>query len=79
MRLNDLTTQVLELPIADRAVLARLLWESLDESQASPTADTVVMAVALAQQRGAELDSGAAVPIAHEDVMSAARQALKCE
>ena len=79
MPFDDLTSQVLELPSSERAVLARLLWESLDESQVAPDPETVAAAVTLAQQRSAELTSGAVAPIPHDEVMSAARQALQCE
>ena len=64
------------LPLAERVSLAQALWESIDS--ALPDMDEHA-AVNEAVLRDEELASGKATGRTHEEVMEAARRALKCE
>jgi len=64
------------LPLSERISLAQTLWQSIDAG----LADTEERdAVREAIRRDQELSSGAAVGCTHEEVMQAARRALKCD
>jgi len=63
---TDVTEKALALPVEERAELARKLWESLEDE----TIEQV-------KKRDAELSSGSVAGRSHEDVMQAARDALK--
>ena len=65
------------LPLAERVALAQTLWQSIDAQDATQVTDEVNWAVAEANRRDAELSSGQATGRTHEEVMRAARQALK--
>ena len=69
--LDNLTSQVLALPVEQRIELAQRLWESmegqLDEDEAL---------FAEIARRDAEMDTGSVQTYSHEDVMRDARKAL---
>ena len=70
MSTQQLTTEAMALPVAERASLAQLLWRSIDAGL--PDADereTVREAI----RRDQELTSGAVAGRTHEEVMQAAR------
>jgi putative addiction module component (TIGR02574 family) len=73
-RLDVLEAEALKLTADERIKLAQTLWDSFAE--APPDVDER-QAVADAKRRDRELDSGAVRPRSHEQVMRAARRALK--
>jgi len=79
MSKEQLTQEAIALPLAERVRLAQTLWESIGEGLVRRQADEEAEAIALAQQRDAELSSGAAPGRTHEQVMEAARRAIGCD
>lgn len=75
MTIQQITDEALSLPVAERVRLAQQLWASLD-CAGMDSGEQEAIAVAL--QRDAELASGAVIGRTHEDVMQAARHAIKC-
>ncbi|MGH2583580.1 MAG: addiction module protein [Dehalococcoidia bacterium] len=75
---EQLTQQLLALPLPERVALAETLWQSIDEEPESDVLDEEREAVELARKRSAELDSGAVAGRTHEQVMEAARRTLQC-
>ena len=74
---EQLTTEAMALPLAERVALARTLWQSIDGRHEGKLPDEVNWAVAEAKRRDEELSSGQAVGRTHEEVMRAARKALE--
>jgi hypothetical protein len=74
MTTEQLTTEALALPLAQRIELAQTLWESIDCGL--PLIDPEE-AIRDAVRRDAELTSGTVVGRTHAEVMAAARQSLK--
>jgi putative addiction module component (TIGR02574 family) len=75
MSTQQLTTQAMALPLADRVSLAQALWESIDGNLPDSDEQT---AIKEALRRDDELASGAVIGLTHEEVMSAARRAIGC-
>jgi putative addiction module component (TIGR02574 family) len=75
---EDLTRQLLTLPLPERVELAQALWQSIDErlSEESFTSEERE-AVATALRRDADLASGQMPGRTHEQVMEAVRRAMK--
>lgn len=74
---QQLTEQVMALPLAERVDLAEALWQSIGEGlQAHAGGERE--AIEQAARRDAELTSGAASGRTHEEVMQAARRAIGC-
>jgi putative addiction module component (TIGR02574 family) len=78
MSTEELTEQLLALPLPDRVALAEALWQSIDAGHVTDPAEEERNAVEQARHRDAELSSGAAVGRTHEQVMEAARRVLEC-
>ena len=76
MTTEQLIADAMALPLAERVSLAQALWESIDAGLHD--ADEAG-ALAEAIHRDAELSSGKITGLTHEEVMQAARQALKCD
>jgi len=76
MSTEQLIADAMALPLSERVSLAQALWESIDAGL--PDADEGA-AVAEAIRRDQELSSGRVAGRTHEEVMQAARRALKCE
>lgn len=74
MSTEQLIADAMALPLPDRVSLAQALWESIDSGL--PDADERA-AVAEAIRRDQELSSGHVAGRTHEEVMEAARRALK--
>jgi putative addiction module component (TIGR02574 family) len=73
--LDDLTQQLLSLPIDERATLAQRLWASLDvDPSCAPKADREL--VDTLKRRNADMDRGAVQGRSHSEVMAAARKSL---
>ena len=76
MSTQQLTTEAMALPLAERVSLAQALWQSIDAG----LADTGEReAVREAIWRDEELSSGAVAGRTHEEVMQAARRAIGCD
>jgi hypothetical protein len=77
MAMQQLTEQLMALPLAERVDLAEALWQSIGEGLQAE-AGSEVEAVGQAVRRDAELTTGAASGRSHEEVMQAARRAIGC-
>ena len=76
MSTDKLIADAMALPLPERVSLAQALWESIDAGLAAADEHA---AVAEAIRRDTELSSGLATGRTHEEVMQAARRALKCD
>lgn len=75
MSTQELTNAAMALPILDQVSLAQALWQNIDTS----LEDTEPCeAVREAIQRDQELSSGKVIGRTHEEVMQAARRAIRC-
>ncbi|OGV65759.1 MAG: hypothetical protein A3K19_25720 [Lentisphaerae bacterium RIFOXYB12_FULL_65_16] len=72
---KELSSLALGLPTRSRAILADLLLDSLDEG-ATETYEAAWLE--LARQRDAELTDGSGRTKSHEEIMTAAREAVRC-
>ena len=73
--LDELTEQLLSLPIDERATLAQRLWASLDvDAPCAPNVDRELLDTL--KRRNADMDRGAVQGRPHSEVMAAARKAL---
>jgi putative addiction module component (TIGR02574 family) len=74
MNVDQLAPEVLKLPVRDRALLAACLWESLED----PYTELVTLddeeALALAERRDAEIESGLVAPLSHSELMQQLRR-----
>ena len=70
MNVDQLAPEVIKLPVRDRAFLATFLWESLEDPFALAAALDDEEALALAERRDSEMESGMATPVSHSDLMS---------
>ena len=76
MTTEELTEQLLALPLAERVRLAQALWQSIHDADANGfDAETY----RLARNRAGELESGEVQGLTHEEVMRAARRAIGCD
>lgn len=73
MTVDELAPEILKLPIRDRALLAAYLWESLEDPYSSGMDVSDDEALALAEARDAEMESGAVMPLSHVELMSRLR------
>jgi putative addiction module component (TIGR02574 family) len=75
MSTQQLASEAMALPIAERVSLAQALWQSIDAGlAAAKDREAVVEAI----RRDEELSSGAVQGRTHEEVMQAARRAVGC-
>jgi putative addiction module component (TIGR02574 family) len=77
MSSEQLTRQVLALPLAERVALAEALWQSIDERGDADGVDEERQAIEQARRRDVELTSGAVTGRTHDQVMEAARRVLE--
>jgi putative addiction module component (TIGR02574 family) len=75
MSTEQITSEAMALPLAERVSLAQALWESINSGL--PATDEGA-AVAEAVRRDEELSSGAVNGRSHDEVMKAARRATGC-
>lgn len=75
-QLERLAVELLGLPASSRALLAKKLIESLDETE---TPDTEALWLELAQRRADEIREGKVQTIPAEEVMRRARERLQCK
>ncbi|MFL6293566.1 MAG: addiction module protein, partial [Thermoanaerobaculia bacterium] len=71
------TQKVLALPLPDRIDLAQALWQSIDEAREGDANAEEREAVEQARRRDRELSAGTVEGRSHQQVMKAARQALR--
>jgi len=76
MTTEQIISDAMSLPLDERVSLAQALWESIDAEL--PDTDERA-AIAEAIKRDEELSSGKVSERTHEEVMEAARRALKCD
>ncbi len=76
MTIEELIAGAMALPLAARVSLAPVLWQSIDAGLRDTDERA---AVKEAIQRDKELSSGKVTGRTHEEVMQAARRALKCD
>ena len=76
MTTEQLIADAMALPLAERVSLAQALWESIETGL--PDTDERA-AVKEAIQRDKDLSSGKVTGRTHEEIMQAARRALKCD
>lgn len=74
MNVDELAPEALKLPIRERAILAAFLWESLDDPYAKVEELDDEEALALAEKRDEEIESGAVKPLTHAELMSRLRK-----
>ena len=79
MSAEQLTEQLLALPLPERVALAQALWESIDEVRDEDAVEQERAAVEQARNRDADLASGVVAGRTHEQVMEAARRVLECD
>ena len=72
---DQLTTQALSLTEDERLVLAHRLWESVRGNGADLEVDEEL--IAEIERRDAEMEAGTVETFTHEEVMEAARKAIK--
>lgn len=74
---TDVLNFGLSLSPADRELIAHRLWESLPDP--NDGGQDLPEILEEADRRDAEMESGVDVGSSHEEVMAAARRALRCE
>ncbi len=77
MSAKQLTQEAMALPLAERVALAQTLWQSIEGRRSDAVSKEVEWAVNESGRRDAELSSGKVVGRTHQQVMQAARKALK--
>ena len=73
--IKDISSLALKLPRRSRALLADLLLDSLEEGPVESYEEDWLK---VARARDAELTEGTVQTINHEELMDAARKAIKC-
>jgi len=68
MKLDELAPEALRLPAKERALLASSLWESIDDPYEVGINEEETISLAL--ERDAEIESGAATAISHQELMT---------
>jgi hypothetical protein len=76
---EELLQRVLTLPLPDRVELAQALLKSINESSGPGVPDEEREAVEQAKRRDRELSTGEVVGRSHQEVLEAARRALRCD
>ncbi len=77
MMSEDLTRQLLALPLPERVELAQALWQSIDDrADDDSTIPSEDDAIAIALRRDAELTSGQLVGRIHEQIIEVIRSEL---
>jgi len=73
MSIQQITTEILQLSKSDRALLAKTIWESLEDPFKFSTDLTEEDAVKLARKRDKEIEQGIVTPFSHEELMQSLR------
>ncbi len=75
MSAQELATEAMALPLAERVSLAQALWQSIDVGLRDVPED---VALGEAIRRDEELSSGSVLGRTHQEVMEAARRSVGC-
>ena len=73
MSLDQIGVEALKLPVRERALLAASLWESLGGPFDLEAERSDSEALALAIKRDRQMESGAVVPLSHDELMTRLR------
>jgi hypothetical protein len=77
-QVEAVTEQLMALSPGERLEVALAVWVSLSDEDRAAAFPPNAQALADIRRRDRELESGAASPRTHEEVMAAARRALGC-
>ena len=69
MGIDQIAPEALKLPVRERALLAASLWESIEDPFDLAAGLDDEKAIALAEERDHEIESGKVVAISHEEMM----------
>jgi putative addiction module component (TIGR02574 family) len=69
MGIDQIAPEALKLPVRERALLAASLWESIEDPFDLAADLDDEGAIALAEKRDQEIDSGKVLAISHEELM----------
>jgi len=69
MKIEQITCEALKLGVAERAVLAETIWESIESPCTFSTEISDEEAFILAKQRDVEIESGKVIPLSHAELM----------
>ena len=69
MSIDQIAPEALKLPVRERALLAASLWESIEDPFDLAAGLDDEEAIALAEKRDHEIESGKVVAISHEELM----------
>ena len=78
MSTDQLLAKALALPLKQRVGLAQRLWRSIGRDLPAALDGTETDALVAARRRNEEMASGRVVGRTHQQVMAAARKALRC-
>jgi putative addiction module component (TIGR02574 family) len=73
MHIDEISSEALKLDSHDRAVLAEIIWESLDDPFKKNNDISDDEAIQLSKQRNDEIDSGEVTPVPHHELMKKLR------
>ena len=73
MSIDKLTSEILRLDNRDRAVLAEIIWESLEDPYISSEEMSDREAIDLSIKRHNEIEQGVVKPISHKELMCSLR------
>lgn len=74
MSIDEIAPEALKLPARERALLAASLWESIEDPYELAVGREDDEALALAEERDRELESGAVAALSHVELMGRLRQ-----
>ena len=74
MGIDQIAPEALKLPPRERALLAASLWESIGDPHLAVEGMSDDEAIELALQRDAEIESGAVIPLTHQELMQRLRR-----
>ncbi len=75
----ELTSQIMALPPAERAAIAQMVWQSIEDERVAISPQSDAEALASARARDEEMSRGDVTERPHEEVMKGARRAVECE
>ncbi len=73
MHIDEISSEALKLKAHDRALLAEIIWESLDDPFCKTNDISDDEAIQLSIKRNNEIESGKVKPIAHHELMNKLR------
>lgn len=74
MTIDQIASQVLRLPPHERAILAKAIWESLEDPYVFSCDISEAEAIELAKSRGMEIEKGDVLAIPHDELMAKLRK-----